>query len=806
MDDLTLEFLQESYENLDRLDQDFVKLEVDPGNPELLQRIFRTIHTIKGTCGFLGFSKLEALAHAGENLLSALRDGKLSLNSEITTALLAMVDAVRQMLGSIDATGNEGERDDSQLIAKLTRLLQPASANKEALEPALTPKSQEPATPLPVSPETPKAAPPPGSIGDILIKQGTVRDADLQEAVRQQEQGDPRPVGEILMDKGVVKPKELLDALNVQQQARASASDSSIRVDVGHLDRLMDRVGELVLARNQILQYCHSTEDSALLAASQRLNLITTELQESVMKTRMQPIGNVWSKFPRTVRDVALTCGKKVRIEMHGKETDLDKTILEAIKDPLTHIVRNSVDHGIESPDRRLAAGKSAEGCLTLRAYHESGHVNIEISDDGGGLDLEKVKRKAVEKALITAEQALRMTAHDAANLIFLPGFSTAEKVTNVSGRGVGMDVVRTNIDKIGGTVDVQSQFGAGTTVRMKIPLTLAIIPVLMVKSGSERFAIPQVSLLELLCVEESGAGKGIENVQGHPVYRLRGHLLPLLDLSEALHLPRAENKTRGVNIIVLQAEGRPFGLVIDEVNDSEEIVVKPLSKELKEIGVFAGATILGDGQVALILDVRGLAQMAGLFDVAREKTESTQTNATDAGDTAAEKQSLLVFRNGKNGRMAMELSLVARLEELSGDTVERAGKQELVQYRGRILPLIRISEVLERKKKAKKKKVRAVKKVDVEVNQKKETLQVAVCTQEGRTVGLVVDQILDIVEESLVLEHPAGRPGVRGTAVLQKKVTDLLDVNELLRLADLRRLEQIPELVHLPAPGGPHE
>jgi two-component system, chemotaxis family, sensor kinase CheA len=805
MDDLTLEFLQESYENLDRLDQDFVKLEGDPGNPELLQRIFRTIHTIKGTCGFLGFAKLEALAHAGENLLSALRDGKLSLNSEITTALLATVDAVRQMLGSIDAIGNEGERDDSQLIAKLTRLLQPSP-----VAPAAAPKVQDLATTQPASPQTPLSeqanAPPPGSIGDILIKQGTVKDADLQEAVRQQEQGDPRPVGEILMDKGVVKPKELLDALNVQQQARASASDSSIRVDVGHLDRLMDRVGELVLARNQILQYCHSTEDSALLAASQRLNLITTELQESVMKTRMQPIGNVWSKFPRTVRDVALTCGKRVRIEMHGKETDLDKTILEAIKDPLTHIVRNSVDHGIESPERRLAAGKPAEGCLTLRAYHESGHVNIEVSDDGGGLDLEKVKRKAVEKGLITSDHALRMSEHDAANLIFLPGFSTAEKVTNVSGRGVGMDVVRTNIDKIGGTVDVQSQFGAGTTVRMKIPLTLAIIPVLMVKSGGERFAIPQVSLLELLCVEESGAGKGIESVQGHPVYRLRGRLLPLLDLSEALHLPRAENKTRGVNIIVLQAEGRPFGLVIDEVNDSEEIVVKPLSKELKEIGVFAGATILGDGQVALILDVRGLAQMAGLFDAGREKTESSQPAAADAVDSTSEKQSLLVFRNGKKGRMAMELSLVARLEELSAESVERAGKQELVQYRGRILPLIRVSEVLEKKKKVRKRKLQTEEKIATEGIKAKETLQVAVCTEEGRTVGLVVDQILDIVEESLVLEHPAGRPGVRGTAVLQKKVTDLLDVKELLRLADLRRLEQLPEYANLPVPGGPHE
>ncbi len=354
----------------------------------------------------------------------------------------------------------------------------------------------------------------------------------------------------------------------------------------------MNLVGELVLARNQILQYSNATEDTGIVAPSQRLNLITTELQESVMKARMQPIGNIWSKFPRTVRDVATSRAKQVRIEMEGKETELDKTIIEAIKDPLTHIVRNSVDHGIETPDKRIAAGKPAEGRLLLRAYHEGGQVNIEISDDGAGLDLEKIRRKAVEKGVITPEHSAKMSEREAANLIFLPGFSTAEKVTNVSGRGVGMDVVKTNIDKIGGTVDVQSKLGAGTTVRMKIPLTLAIIPALIVTNRGERYAIPQISLLELVRLEGEEAQKRIELIQGLPVYRLRGRLLPLVYLDRELQAEpasREESATAVVNIVVLQADERHFGLVVDEINDAEEIVVKPLGKQLKGIKPLPG-------------------------------------------------------------------------------------------------------------------------------------------------------------------------------------------------------------------------
>lgn len=773
-DAIVKEFLVESYENLDRLDQDLVVLEKDPANRDTLASIFRTIHTIKGTSGFLAFNRLEALTHVGESLLSRLRDGVLLLNPKITTAMLAMVDAVREMLRSIEETGKEGDRRDEELIAKLTSLLEPAAI----IPPLPTPK---PAETVPAPNPAPQPAP---NLGEILIKNGVAKASDVHAAAEQQAAGDPRHIGEILVEKGAVKAKDIVDALNAQQQARGqSASDSTIRVDVGQLDRLMNRVGELVLLRNQIVQYTNSTEDSELLGTSQRLNLLTTELQESVMKTRMQPIGNIWSKFPRTVRDVALGCGKQVRIEMEGKETELDKTIIEAIKDPLTHLVRNAVDHGIETPEGRRAAGKDPEGLLYLRAFHEGGQVNIEVTDDGAGLDYGKLRNKALQKGMITADQAARMSEREITNLIFLPGFSTAERVSNVSGRGVGMDVVKTNIEKIGGTVDVQCKPGQGSTVRMKIPLTLAIIPALIVTTAGDRYAIPQVSLLELVRLEGDQARKGLEMVNGAPVYRLRGKLLPLVYLKKELNpgppsetappgATSANGEFQSINIVVLRADDRQFGLVVDEINDTEEIVVKPLSKQLKSINTYAGATIMGDGKVALILDVLGLAQRAGVIGEIRDRsvveTEEKQAHSSSA---AGQRKAVLLFQHGESGRIAIELALVARLEEFSRDSVEIAADREVVQYRGQIMPLVHVSEVLESTRQKK-------------LASEGQYLQVVVYTHNGRSVGLVVDRILDIVEESFVVQPQPGRKGILGSAVIQKRVTDVLDLPGLIAAA----------------------
>jgi two-component system chemotaxis sensor kinase CheA len=743
-DDIVSEFLVESAENLDSLDRELIGLEKEPGDRAMLSSVFRTIHTIKGTCGFLGFTKLESVAHVGENLLSRLRDGEITLTPEITTALLQMVDAIRQMLQSIEATGGEGERNDEALIRTLTRLQQEGAATPTE------PPKQEVAAPVAEAPKDPRVTP------NLELKESREDHADS---------GDlPHPEAVESMHP---------ETMQAQSSNRTGVSDASIRVDVGLLDKLMNLVGELVLARNQILQFTNTTEDPGLVAPSQRLNLITTELQEGVMKTRMQPIGNIWSKFPRTVRDVATTCGKQIRLEMVGQETELDKTIIEAIKDPITHIVRNSADHGIETPAARVAAGKSPEGRLLLRAYHEGGQVNIEITDDGAGLDLERIRRKAVEKGLITPEQAARMGERETAGLIFFPGFSTAEKVTNVSGRGVGMDVVKTNIEKIGGTVDVQSKLGTGTTVRMKIPLTLAIIPALIVTSGGDRYAIPQISLLELVRLDGDEALKAIELIQGAPVYRLRGRLLPLVYLNRELKVDTAaQNGTKATlaNIVVLQADERQFGLVVDEINDTEEIVVKPLGKQLKGIKTFAGSTIMGDGRVALILDVLGLAQTSNVVSESREHTmtdESSQVAATSNG-----KQTMLLFQCGDTARVAMQLSMVARLEEFKPDMIEKAGDRQVVQYRGQIMPLIRVSDFLHAGA------------GDLSGNGM-EAMQVVVYSEQGRSVGLVVDRILDIVEESIVPQHPSKRDGLLGSAVIQQRVTDLLDVRGLVRSAN---------------------
>lgn len=738
MDDVVSEFLVESHENLDRLDTDLLALESNPNAREMLASIFRSIHTIKGTCGFLGFGRLESLTHVGENLLSLLRDGKVGVDSETTTALLALVDATRRMLGNIEKQGSEGPDEFLELKETLTRL------QGEFAKPG------KKSAPAPTSPAPVASAPSPAVVAPASVP------APAPSAAPAVAAATPAP------STASTTAPAASDA--PRAQGEHSVADNSIRVDVGQLDKLMNLVGELVLARNQVLQFTTGSSDNGFLATTQRLNLITTELQESVMKTRMQPISNVWSKLPRVVRDLSQSLGKKIRVEMDGKETELDKTILEAIKDPLTHIVRNSCDHGIETPDVRAQRGKPAEGTLALRAFHEGGQVIIEISDDGGGIDVERVKRKAVANGIITQEQASRMGEREACMLIFAPGLSTAAAVTNVSGRGVGMDVVRSNIEKTGGQVDLQNRFLEGLTIRIKIPLTLAIIPALVVVTGNERFAIPQVSLLELVRLEGEAARSGIELIEGSPVYRLRGALLPLVYLDRELGLKPAQGQDDAVNIVVLQADDRHFGLVVDRICDTEEIVVKPLGKLLKGLATFAGATIMGDGKVALILDVMGIAQRARVISEARERAALTLAGTADAAE--GEKKRLLLFSTGGGQRMAAPLEEAARLEEFTAEHVECSGSQRVVQYRDDILPLISLAEQFGRG----------------EVVAKDRPVQVVVVRDGERSYGLVVERILDIVEQELKVQRRAPRVGLQGTAVIGGKVTDLLDIAAVVR------------------------
>lgn len=747
------EFLVESYDNIEQLERDLISLEKNPGSSEIVNSLFRNIHTIKGTAGFLAYHKLEKLTHVAENLLGGVRSSHFAMDSEISGLLFESIDAVREILRSIETTCAEGESDCSALIAKLNRMnSEKNEASSKVSEPDLVAKPAVPSKPqvsqstiTPVSPF-------------LSSLQPSAKSAAL-----------PTPVPTAQKPPAAAMPARAVESAPSSAKSSAaetSAADSTIRVDVALLDKLMTCVGELVLARNQIIQYSNGQADNALHSTCQRLNLITTELQEGVMKTRMQPIGNVWSKFPRLVRDLAAICEKEVRIEMEGKETELDKTIIEAIKDPLTHLVRNTVDHGIERPEVRVANGKQAEGCLTLRAYHEGGQVNIEICDDGAGLNVERIKNKAVEKGLMTQEQVARMADRDVGNLIFLPGFSTAEKVSNVSGRGVGMDVVKTNIEKIGGSVDLQSQQGRGTTIKIKIPLTLAIIPALIVTNDGNRYAIPQVNLLELVRLDGEKIQKNVERIQGAPVYRLRGQLLPLIFLRKELQTGSIESMEKDVmNIVVLRADDRSFGLVVDRIVDSEEIVVKPLSKQLKGVPVYSGTTIMGDGKVALILDILGLATRANIIVPGSDRASSELVDRSNLQGAVTE--TLLVLGVGKSNRYALPLSQVTRLEKLQSSMIELADNSEVVQYRGEILPIVRLSNVMG---------------VCGDVDSEQGTLDVVVYTENNHSVGLVVDRIIDIVETTLETMRPTTRSGLTGSAVIQNHVTDLLDLPAVIR------------------------
>ncbi|HVJ05939.1 MAG TPA: chemotaxis protein CheW [Candidatus Saccharimonadales bacterium] len=749
MDEFIQEFLIEGGELLDQLDRDFVEFEKNPNSKELVARIFRAVHTLKGTGGTIGLKKLESVNHVGESILSRMREGKLNVNAEITSALLRMIDVDRQLLAAVERTGEEGDMDLTEVIQSLTDIL---TAHDRVNKAASDEVQKTHAANLDLT-------------GNILVQQQAVEPDAVANAVKSQCKDGPHRTDEILAASAEIQKQVVQDALPAQSESREDSISSNIRVDVNLLEKVMNLVGELVLARNQILQFTSTQKDPAFLNTAQRLNLITTELQEGVMKTRMQPIGNVWNKFPRIVRDLSNATGKSVRLEMEGSQTELDKTIIEAIKDPLTHIVRNSLDHGIEKPAEREAAGKPRQGLLFLRAFHEGGQVNIEISDDGAGLDLNAIKEKAIERGIVPSQQAANMSDRAIGNLIFMAGFSTAKQVTNISGRGVGMDVVRTNIEKIGGTVDVSSVRGRGTTLKIKIPLTLAIIPALIVTTGGERFAIPQVNLVELVRLEGKAAETGIESIQEASVYRLRGTLLPVIHLTRELKLARPVqgNHDSAINIVVLQADSRQFGLVVDGINDTEEIVVKPLSKQLRTVSCFAGATIMGDGKVALILDILGLAQRASLAgDSAGHRAEA---KSGELVEEAEQRESWLLFRVGDRGKLAVPLSMVSRLEEFDSKSIERSGNRQVVQYRGEIMPLVSIADALQMANPA----------------AREGSLQVVVHTAGGSSVGLIVDEILDIVDQHVSITREAENRHLLGSAVIQQHVTDLLNVPELI-------------------------
>lgn len=787
MDDLLLEFLTETNEHLETVDVEMVRFEQDPNNEAILSNIFRLVHTIKGTCGFLGLPRLEALAHAAETLMGKFRDG-MPVTTPAVSLILSTLDRIKEILGELERRGAEPEGSDGDLIEMLDKMASleppapesvPASNPSQAVSKTVYQVLERELKPGEVSldelervfQETPgpgKAATSGTLTYQVLerpLKPGEVSLDDLERAFR--EAPGPTP---LLIEKPAAKaPSESAATSSVTPATHKKSAEASegnegaegvagkvqtIRVSVDTLEHLMTMVSELVLTRNQLLEIARrSSEDHGYKVPLQRLSQVTAELQDGVMKTRMQPIGNAWQKLPRVVRDLSNELSKKIELLMQGADTELDRQVLEVIKDPLTHMVRNSADHGIESPAERKTAGKSEKGTIRLNAYHEGGSITIEISDDGKGLNFAAIRKKAAERGIASDAELERMSDTQVAKFIFHPGFSTAAKVTSVSGRGVGMDVVKTNIELIGGTVDIRSEQGRGTTFTIKIPLTLAIVAALIVSSKDQRFAIPQIAVSELVRVSPSSE-HSIERINGTPILRLRDRLLPIVPLSKVMGLSGNEDIDHGF-VVVTQVAQQRFGILVDGVFHTEEIVVKPMSSKLRHIQLFSGNTILGDGAVVLIIDPNGLARMVG-SESDRNEFQS-DTNLEQAVVAADEMTSLLVFRGGGESLKAVPLSLVTRLEEIEASSIEWSSSRPVVQYRGRLMPLVSCDE-------------------DLAI--KRQGMQSLLVFSDGDvSMGLAVAEIVDIVEEKLDIELLAERSDLVGSAIVRGRTTEIVNV-----------------------------
>ena len=909
-------YVEESLEHLSNIENDLLAIESDGAdiNEELVNKVFRAAHSIKGGAGFMGLDTIKELSHKMENVLGMIRERQMIPNPEIVNILLLASDTLRNLLKNV---GESNSMDISQHVEALVGLASnsmPVKDKKKASdlvdivregktvfnvsqkeiqnlrnkgyfiylveldlirdihEKGLTPmdfidKIQESGNLFDCHVDV-------EAVGELKVDTiperisltilfGTILEPSMVNAlfdineknifeVKEDFSLMPLVALEIPEENEFLKDKEISEtaqekviqtssvsaiqdfsgenrpgeAKKSEGQVSAGAGETSLRVHVKLLDSLMTLAGELVLGRNQLLQAIAQKDIHSVDASGQRLDLITSELQEAIMMTRMQPIGNIFNKFPRVVRDLARSLGKEVTLTIEGEGVELDKTILEAINDPLTHLVRNAVDHGIETPAKRSKSGKKTMGHVMLKAYHEAGQVNVEIKDDGGGIDPKKLVASAMAKNLITDKQALTMSDREKINLVFLPGLSTAEKVSDVSGRGVGMDVVKTNLDKLGGVVDIDSRIGEGTTVKIKLPLTLAIIPSQLIKVEGERYAIPQVNLEELFRIPAAQVKERIEKVGDAEVVRLRGTLLPLVRLADVIGIGRtyididnkevqkdrrknlADRRSRksplfrddsfktdesvpddgvlagqgagtehgererrrdfdrryhansAVNIVVVYTGALKYGLVVDELQDSEEIVVKPLGRHLKHCKGYAGATIMGDGRVALILDVSGISQMAGLTSMEgtdRAKEIVSETRAGQLKDI----QSLLVFRNADDEQFAVPLGLVERIEKIKKSQIENVGGKRVMQYRGASLPLIAIEQVAQVKPLA-----------------DKEDMLVIVFVLAGREIGLLATPPLDAIEQSLVIDDSTlKQTGIMGSSIIGGHTTLIVNI-----------------------------
>lgn len=714
LDDIVQDFLIESYENLSQIDQDLMALEKKSYTKETLGQIFRNFHSIKGTSGFFGFTKLQSVTHTGENILSLLRENVLEIHPEIISALLLLVDQIREIFITIEKTGTEGDKDYEETLRQINmRCSSPQNITTE------TPPFEQ-------------------------KKESLKNTQDLSK-----------------------KNNSLESTLDtIEKTDSGDISELYVRVDTKLLDHLMNLLGELVLTKNQIASSMEILENKALAKTYQKLNIITSGLQEGMMKMRMQPLKNILAKLTRTVRDVATLCKKEVSFEIQGQETELDKTVIEFIKDPLVHLLRNAIDHGIELPEERQKKGKEREGRITLKAFHENGYIFLEISDDGRGIDLEQIKQCYLKKNILSLQQIDNLKPSEILELLFLPGFSSASEITEISGRGVGLDVVKTNIEKIGGTVEIQSQKEKGTSFKIKIPLTLAIIPSLLVRCQKHFFAIPQASILEIIHLEKEAVLQKLEIIEDFPVYRLRGQILPLIYLYQVLALSQKDSVEEDIHIIVFELEDYQFGLVVDEVQNTQEIVIKKLGTQLQNHKCFGGATILGNGEIALILDITGIAQKSGVLS--EIKSRLNKYNKTIINSNASQKQKhILIAGLGPKGLIGIPLSKITRLEEISSTQIEqRVNSHDVIQYREKIMPLIYLDQTLYS---------------DI-ISPTSEILPIIVYSYQDCEVGIVVHRIIDIIEGDVEFKTLFTQEEYSKPIIFQKKIIDMLNVEKIVQ------------------------
>ena len=689
MDELLKDFLTETTEHIDAAGSQLVLFERDPSDARLIAGIFRLVHTIKGTCGFLGLPRLSKLAHAAEGMIALLRDGAAPSLQNVSL-VLAAIDRIKFIIAELESGGAEPEGDDAALIADLN--------GRDASAPPPDPAFEHPMA----APDRPLTTPEAGS--------------------------------------------------------RAGRRQETVRVSVDALERMMTLVSELVLTRNQLLELARHRDDEAINLPLQRLSGLTSDLQDGVMRARMQPMSRLFSGLPRQVRELSVDLNKPLELVTTGAETEVDRQIIELIRDPLTHLIRNCADHGIERPEVRRAAGKPETGTIRIGAAHEAGQIVIEVVDDGGGLDIERIREKALSKGLATRAELARMGNEEICRFIFAAGFSTAKELTSVSGRGIGMDVVRENLESIGGVVTLSTTPGKGTRFFLKIPLTLAIAPALIVEACGQRFALPQHCVVEAVGLAGE-AGHRIETVQGASLLRLRDAMLPVADLRTLLELEDGASGDGGL-VVVIRLRQFSFGLRVDAVADVQEIVVKPLGALVGAMPLFSGNTILGDGAVVLILDPGGVAVRLGLEEVDEFRI------ATPAEIPAARtsRTRMILFHAGDGPMKALPLSLITRVEEVESHRIEKSGDRYVMPFQGRLMPLTEAGPgVMARPGKRR---------------------PVLVISVGGEPMGLVVSSIFDIVDADLDIQIGGGPAGVLGMAQIAGEAVEIVDAAHFMRLA----------------------